>query len=846
MHAPQQVWLRPDALSRGLTDWVTFERRFQLLVAADQAELNLFASSRYRLSVNGCIVAHGPARFVPSYAEIASHDLRPFLRIGENAITVEACFIDHNTYQHVPDTTGRFIAWGSVAGVDLATPGDWRACRSGGCLAAVPAYSFAIGPVEIRDTRTSSPAWQPVAVLTDHIEGWRFLPDSVPPLSNKRLTPVMTALASLPRVERRIGLVSVHPTSRGAHDSPVRGQHFRYVTCLHSPHQQTITLGIHWGPHWFNGIKLEPIDDTTRGNRQSATVTLRSGWNLLCGEPEQLQPSYPLLIAFPTDAGITAHATPDLGEPAPIAFQPARKIDAADRWTLSAPSTFEQAGVNRDGWQYVGGDPAAPARMMAWDVLEECLPRPSLPHDNAVDFTAVFDLGTEYLAHVQIELDAAPGTIIDVGYDEKLRTDGALSWFSSNAFIESADRFICCGGRQTLETFHPRGGRYVQVTVRPLPGSRVTLHAVTLRDARSRQRLDRAFHSSRDVFDWTWNAGVATLQASADDVFCDSPWRERGMYLGDSYVQSMVELVASSEARIGARSLRLFSAAQSADGSFPNVAPSWYRAEISDFSLIYMLWLHDYWQHTRDTAILRDCLPAGLRMLKSPRWKVSSHSPLWTVPPGTKLFIDWGVHLPARQYDENGVLNAFRIRALDCAAVLLQASDEPAQSRQLLAQAEQLKAVYRDRLWLAQHGRFAGGTEQGRPVEREILHCNILALAFGLADPTHEPALADYVVRRLKGNAVRALGKPPVDDYAELYFLKYALDALVRINGHDVAQQVIADHMTPMRDAGSPTLWECLRWAPQGRGSRCHSWSAGPLVYLAKFANDAVSPLRHP
>jgi hypothetical protein len=118
----------------------------------------------------------------------------------------------------------------------------------------------------------------------------------------------------------------------------------------------------------------------------------------------------------------------------------------------------------------------------------------------------------------------------------------------------------------------------------------------------------------------------------------------------------------------------------------------------------------------------------------------------------------------------------------------------------------------------------------------------VLALAYGLADPQQEARVIPYVLQRLAGNVDRARIQPRADDYIELYFLKFALDALVRIGRHDAARKLIIDHMTPMRDAGAPTLWECLGWGLIGRGSRCHAWSAGPAVYLARFANRLVSP----
>jgi glycogen debranching enzyme len=309
------------------------------------------------------------------------------------------------------------------------------------------------------------------------------------------------------------------------------------------------------------------------------------------------------------------------------------------------------------------------------------------------------------------------------------------------------------------------------------------------------------------------------------------------MYLGDSYVQSMVELAVSTRPTIGRRALRLFAATQNDDGQFPNVAPSWYTAPIYDFSLIYAIWLDDYWQQTEDLSVVTECFPAVERMLASLGWVTSSHSVLWDVPDAARLLVDWTVHQPARKFQENAWLNAFRYRALQGAAALAGTIDQPQLAQQYAAEAEAVRAAFRERLWLSSHGRFAGGTEAGQPIDAEVLHANVLALAYGLADEQQEAQVIPYVLKRLAGNVERARIQPRADDYIELYFLKFTLDALARIGRHDAARQLIIDHMTPMRDAGAPTLWECLGWGLIGRGSRCHAWSAGPAVYLAKFAN---------
>ncbi len=843
------VWLPGNPPSAGPIDWLVFRCRFDWAGNSAPAALHLFASTRYRLWINGEIVGYGPGRFVPPHEEFDSYDLGSYLCAGSNCIMVEVCFINANNFQSMPGDCGRFIAWGQVdtptGTLDLTTPGDWQVQRVAAWKNEVPHFSFAIGPVELLDLAArqrviaADPLWQaPVAISrkSDLVERSLVMP------TGHIIHPAQIQGGVLIADEQCIGFISMDVLPEPSPGQPSVPRRFSYATFLHSPGAQEVTLGLHWGPHFLNGREISGIDDAARGNRQNATVWLNQGWNLLCGQPQQIQPAYPLLVGLPLVSRLIAKASPNLSDPHVLRYKPSRPMENGLAWQ-AAPPTLANLNLDDPAWRLVSAAelPTCPARMMSWDQPQPMAPLGSspwpltLPMDN--DFTVMADFGTEYLGHVIVDIEAPAGTVVDLAYDERRRADGSLDLFACNPFVESADRFVCGGGRGKLETFHPRGGRYVQITIRRRSpqSSRIVLHGLALRDARCLPTSIGAFHCDSDVLNWTWDIGAQTLRAGTEEVFCDSPWRERGLYLGDSYVQSMVHMVLCQNHAVVRRALRLFAQAQHANGQMPGAAPAWLQTTWGDFTLIYTLWLHDYWARTGDNSTLLACLPAVDRLLGSPTWKTSSHSALWDVRDHYLPFIDWGVLEEARKYDENGVLNALRYQALGDAAELHRAVGHEAQARDYRQQAGLLGQAFRDRLWLPDAGRFAGGFAEGRRVEREILHVNILALAFGLADPTQEPALIGYVLQRLQTNAEKAARGQPADDFAELYFLKYALLALVRIARFDVAERLIADHMRLMQDHHAWTLWECLHRGIRQKGSLCHAWSSAPLEYFTRY-----------
>jgi len=112
----------------------------------DKAILNVYASSRYLLKVNGVNINWGPARNYPEAPEYDTHDLLPFLKEGKNAIALRVMSNGMNTYQLVKHIGG-FIAWGEIKTgsktYDLDTPGNWKCRQDMGYDQKAPKMTFA-------------------------------------------------------------------------------------------------------------------------------------------------------------------------------------------------------------------------------------------------------------------------------------------------------------------------------------------------------------------------------------------------------------------------------------------------------------------------------------------------------------------------------------------------------------------------------------------------------------------------------------------------------------------------------------------------------------------------------
>ena len=826
-------WIWSDASGAGRNVFVLFRRNLTLSGAVEHADLCLFADARWRLWINGRIVAYGPGRFVPGHPAYDRVDLAAWLQPGDNCLLVEVWSPGCSTYQTMPESSGGFIAWGEICagGVvhDLATGGAWLMRQASAWDENAPAYSFAQGPVEILDQRRlqadlAGPWLVPVARQNGP---WGALAERTLPaldLTCDRARSLALVACLDGSEERRASRVRRPP----GHSGKMR---FAYAVTLHTTITQQVNLGLFWGPHWLDGCELTLVNHALGGNRQDVLVELTAGTHVLYGEPEALTEIWAQYLAWPVAAGLTV---------GPLRHGPLQLAATMPSATAKVPHNEASLALLLEQWpDDRRHDGVIPAREMAWDrvgrvlhrdlALDQALPL-SLPTEpDSPGWVVVADLGGEFLGHVRVVIEAPAGTVIDIATDERRRGDGQLGFYASNPFVDGADRVILAGGRQEVELFHPHGGRWLQLTIRG--AGRVLIHDLAVRRHQVPVTQRGSFSCADADFAWTWDTGCRTLQACVEDAFIDCPWRERGTYLGDALVESAALAAVDGDPAVARRSLELWAQGQLADGQMQACVPSWHRQPLPDFSLLWILLLHQLWARDGDGSDAARWWPVVERVLTSPLWQTDAASDgLWTAPAG--MFVDWGSCAEDRSGNANTCLNALRLRALECAAELAQALGRSHEASAFTAQRSAVLEAFRRRLWLPAQGRFARRQINGLADEAgEALHANALVLAFGLADAAQSGPTLAHLERGLRLNAQRSL-KQDGSGYLELYFLSFALEALYRHQRVELAEQLMRDHWRAMRQAGAWTFWECLRNGSHQQGSLCHAWSCTPLRWF--------------
>jgi alpha-L-rhamnosidase len=825
-------------LPPGRNQFVSFGLRFSL-PAAVPAIIYLFADTRYRLWVNDVFVAYGPGRFVTAHPEYDSHDLIRLLRAGENFLRVEVNFYGASSFQTMPDGVPGFIAAGGTedGSVSFATPGAWKALIHRAWDAESPAFSFAQNPTEICDTRVladelAAPFNATITTLAGKAVPWATPTPRSAPYPDYSLASPARLLASGPLEEPLRWGMQIR-NSRQMEAWTPSGPFIMFSTWVHSPRAQNVTLDCFWADLEVNGRVVTIGYPKRFGNQGQAHISLGAGWNFLGGKFGILAGHWPFLLGLPRESEVSLHALPDLKCRETFAISPL----AENCVVPPSPPSHEGYAPPAD-WTLIPNDLAkvTPARLTAWDTpvssaTQYDVPKKRFPEvatHTAHAATWSFDFSDEYYGHPVLEVEAPPGSILDIAYDDWKRADGCVALYNSNPFTDAADRFILRGGRQRIDVLNPRGGIYLQVILRVPFGTEhapLSVHEIAVRRRTTIKSIGGAFSCGDGILDWSWRTSVHTLQASTDEAYSDCPWRERGSYIGDSLVNLHLNRLASADLSVAKRTLAVMGQAELPDGLLPGCAPAWLRKPHEDFTLLWILAVRDVWAYTGDTDFISRQWPIVQGIWKSSKWKKDADG-LWDST-GMRVFIDWGAIRSECEGAGNGAMNIWRIASARACAEMAAALNLDKEKGQFLKEADKVSATLMKKLWNKAEGRFNGSVGATTPA----VHANILALLYGLG-PAEE--ILEYLEPKLHQNFAWARNNGDASGYAELYFFFYLLPALAAQGRYTLAESLIREHYGFLRLLGYPTLTEGFIGADLQQGSCCHSWSGAPAMYVTQ------------
>jgi len=334
-----------------------------------------------------------------------------------------------------------------------------------------------------------------------------------------------------------------------------------------------------------------------------------------------------------------------------------------------------------------------------------------------------------------------------------------------------------------------------------------------------------------------WQAGADTLQLCMHDGYEDCPSREQRQWVGDAYVEMLVNFAAFGDTRLAAKLLRQVAQSQRADGmthmATPGDVVAAWTEFIPDYCLYWVMTISEYARYTGDVALARELFPSVTRAMAWFERHLDEHGLLNNVPGW--VFIDWA---EVDRWGECAALNALYCHALGHAARIARRSGAAGEAERYEALAASVRRALNERLWDDERGVYVDARTEDRPGRRVSQQTNALCIACDIAPRERWPRILAAIMDE---GRLRATSTGPGDaaarDFdeerqvvlAQPFFMHHLHRALAKAGEHRLLAENIRRRWGAMLEAGATTFWE--HW--HGRDSQCHAWSATPTYDLS-------------
>lgn len=443
----------------------------------------------------------------------------------------------------------------------------------------------------------------------------------------------------------------------------------------------------------------------------------------------------------------------------------------------------------------------------------------------------VLDFGRIVAAHVRLDLEGPAGTIIDIGYAERL-IDGHFNINVDGA--ATADRYTLKDGSQVFESFAWKAFRYLKLRFRCCPGP-VTVRGVQAITSTYPYEERGQFQSDDETLNDVFRISKHTVRLCSNDSVMADAWREKAQWLGDVSLVTLPTIhTCFGDTALPRKFLLQAGQHQFPTGLLANVSNfnsmarhrTWTKA-IPDYSLWWIGALLEQFLYTADEDLLHRLYPQALRILDTHLDYLNDqmligHMPYW-------LFIDWA------DVEKNGVCTAYNAifyRALGCLQQLAQFKGDQYTADLTRDIRTAMKAAFHPTLFDHKRGCYADANIDGTLSDKISEHGNMTPIWAGLCDLEQARKLASTVFE----------GEGPFTE-AQPFYMAVVLPALARAGRFDLALDLIRRRWGKrMLDLGATSVFET--WHADGRwtsgsftgllNSTSIAWSASPADFLIR------------
>ena len=840
-----------------------FRKSFVINNEVIEGNINIFADSHYQLFINGEFIEFGPVRFDPRFPLYDSHDIRKYLRMGENVIAILVNYFGYKTYKSIPNNPG-LIAWGGITtqdgtSIDLCTNSNWRAFPLVEYSNYSSKTSFALNAGDIFEQNKERKGWKstgfadhtlPSAVEITNQKAWGELkPRNIPFMSGVMLQPERTlAVLPLKQGENKYSF-SVPVPHFFEDDSEEYSNFIAFSTYVYSPMEQTIPVGVFWGETWLNGEELpRGVEEGNRSMRINQLWKLKQGYNYLFGKVGAYFDKLDQYFAVPKHSGVFFSAKKEFN--CKLTFRHTRilKKEEFDRYISEKPMPYAELDSLEEigGWIYKTAFEAAhnPCRESSWDQygypveylephklagyeFSECLYGDGL--------TVILDMGKMHLFYPHIRMTGVKDTIVDITYGEHLHKNE--NYLVHNHNYCAGDRILCSEDTIDWISSHPRGSRYVKITIRNVKED-ITIEKLSFKSTNYPAAIKGSFKCSEKIFNDIWEMGGRTLLSNMEDAYVDCSGRERGMYGRDTIIQYHINLVTAGDHALMKRCMELYGQSPEITGKFRAVFPNTGTYSISDFALNMAEGYLAYYEKTGDkTRLEKD-------------WEAIMKNIAWFNKLADKredLLLDSEWHLKENEYkqvyggfhgdlniakgimDNTGIHCVFSctyLISLKATLRLAEALGKEEEMEELNRRIEKLTKSIIEKFWDEETNCFKDNLEG----TTHSPHASIFAIRADAVTKEQLSAVQSHLKKALSSIFVNGYG-PEDGVLISPSFAFYILDGLYKADLAEVAEAIIKQGWGWMLNQGLRTCPEYFNKTD----SLCHAWSASPTYYLSRY-----------
>ncbi|GLA20476.1 hypothetical protein AnigIFM62618_009050 [Aspergillus niger] len=192
----------------------------------------------------------------------------------------------------------------------------------------------------------------------------------------------------------------------------------------------------------------------------------------------------------------------------------------------------------------------------------------------------------------------------------------------------------------SFEPFWFRCFRYVQIEI-TTTSKPITLTSISLRETSYPLEITTNVDAGAEL-NSIWEISLRTLQNCRHETYEDCPFYEQNQFASDSRLQLLFSYQLSPDDRLARKTLEEFHASRTPDGLIVAQYPAGFASkQIPQFSLFWILMVHDHMMYFADRALVRRYLSTVDSIIQHFEDRLNERGLVGQFDPDTWPFVDW-------------------------------------------------------------------------------------------------------------------------------------------------------------------------------------------------------------